>query len=131
MVMANDTLNQTPNLRDESKRSPQQTFSNTEVQINPKHWAPFGCPAYVLARELQNPKGIYNKWKKRSEVGIYFGPPPSYERNVALILNRENGHVSPQFHVSLDGTFKSIDGRLGQQWINKAGLDAKQSGRGR
>ena len=131
MVMANDTLNQTPNLRDESKRSPQQTFSNTEVQINPKHWAPFGCPAYVLARELQNPKGIYNKWKKRSEVGIYLGRSPNYGRNVALVLNRETGHVSPQFHVSLDGTFKSIDGSLGQQWINKAGLDAKQSERGK
>ena len=48
LPMVNDTLNQTPNTKDEQKRSPSQTFSKIEVQVNPKHWAPFGCPAYVL-----------------------------------------------------------------------------------
>ena len=62
MLMANDTLNQTPNMSDECKRSPLQTFSSSEVQTNPKHWVPFGCPAYVLVGELQNQKRIYNKW---------------------------------------------------------------------
>ncbi len=38
--------------------------------------------------------------------------------------------VSPQFHVKMDPTFRSIDPSLGQQWISKAGLDTKTS-RGR
>ena len=130
MLMANDTLNQTPNMSDESKRSPLQTFSNSEVQINPKHWVPFGCPAYVVVGELQNQRRIYNKWEYRSKVGIYLGRSPNYGRNIALILNRDTGLVSPQFHVKMDPTFRSIDPSLGQQWISKAGLDAKTS-RGR
>ena len=48
MLMANDKLNQTPNMSDDTKRSPLQTFSNSEVQVNPKHWVPFGCPGCVL-----------------------------------------------------------------------------------
>lgn len=46
-----------------------------------------------------------------------------------MVLNRDTGHVSPQFHVSLDPTFRSIDKRLGQQWIAKAGLDARMISR--
>ena len=130
ILMANDTLNQTPNMSDETKRSPLQTFSNTEVQVNSKHWAPFGCPAYVLVGELQNQKRIYNKWDYRSKVGIYLGRSPNYGRNIALILNRDTGLVSPQFHVKFDPTFQSIGPSIGQQWISKAGLDAKTS-RGR
>ena len=53
-----------------------------------------------------------------------------YGRNIALILNRDTGLVSPQFHVKLNPTFKSSDRHLGQQWILKAGLNAKIS-RGR
>jgi len=93
MLMANDTLNQTPNMSDECKRSPVQTFSSSEVQTNPKLWVPFGCPAYVLVGELQNQKRIYNKWEYRSKVGIYLGRLPNYGRNIALILNRDTGLV--------------------------------------
>jgi len=125
--MASDTLNQTPYTKDGQKRSPSQTFSKTEVQINPKHWAPFGCPAYVLVGELQNQKLIYNKWEYRSKVGIYLGRSPSYGKGIALILNQDTGLVSPQFHVQLEPTFRSIDPNLGQQWIAKAGLDARAS----
>ena len=61
---------------------------------------------------------------------IYLGRSPNYGRNIALILNRDTGLVSPQFHVKMDPTFRSIDHNLGQQWIAKAGLNAKTS-RGR
>ena len=129
MLMANDTLNQTPNMRDECKRSPLQTFSNSEVQTNPKHWVPFGCPVYVL--EFQNQKRIYNKWEYRSKVGSYLGRSRNYGRNIALILNRDTGLISPQFHVRMNPTFRSIDPSLGlgQQWITKADLGAKTSRR--
>ena len=45
--MASDSLNNTPNLRDKMKRTPLQTFSNTECQPNKKHWAPFGWKKYL------------------------------------------------------------------------------------
>ena len=130
MCMAIDTLNQTPNMKDESKRSPLQTISGFVVQINAKHWDPFGCPALILIKEIQDPKKLYHKWKYRSKVGIYLSRSPMYGRNIALILNRDTGLISPPFHVKLDPTFKSIDRHLGQQWILKVGLNAKVS-RGR
>ena len=43
--MANDSINETPNMKDEQWRSPSQMFSGTEVTTNPKQWKHFGCPA--------------------------------------------------------------------------------------
>ena len=127
LKMANDTLNNTPNLKDVNRRSPLQTFSGSTVNPNPKHWAPFGCPAYVVDRRLQEGKKI-NKWAYKSEVGIYVGRSPSYGRNVALILNRHTGLVSPQFHLKLDSTFTAIDPHLEHPWLVKAGFVAKKAG---
>ena len=123
--MASDVLNNTPNVRSKMRRTPMQTFSNTEVQPNQKHWAPFGCPAFVLDRKLQEGKRI-SKWEYRARIGIYLGRSPAYGRNVSLILNRETGHVSPQFHIRLDPTYKSIDSSIGHKWVSKAGLSAKE-----
>ena len=61
MRMANDVLNETPHMQDVSKRTAQQIFSKTLVQTNPKHWKPFGCPVYVLNRNLQAGTGIFHK----------------------------------------------------------------------
>ena len=79
-----------------------QLFTSTEVQDNPKHWKPFGCPNFVLTSALRAPQLIYHKWKYIAELGIYLGPSPVYHRNVALILNPATGLISPQFHVSFD-----------------------------
>ena len=128
--MVSDALNNTPNVRDKMKRNPLQTFSNTELQLNKKHWAPFGCPAFVLDRKLQEGKRI-SKWEYRARIGIYLGRSPAYGRNVPLVLNCDTGHVSPQFHIRLDPTYKSIDSSIGHKWINKAGLDAKEREVGR
>ena len=47
--MANDAINEAPNLKDKEGRSPLQLFSGTEhINSNAKHWIPFGCPVYVL-----------------------------------------------------------------------------------
>jgi hypothetical protein len=35
--MANDVLNETPNMLDKQKRTPQQIFANTKALPNPKH----------------------------------------------------------------------------------------------
>lgn len=100
--MTNDAINEVPNLKDRQGRSPQKIFSNSNVHINSKHWKPSGCPVYVLESTLQSGRGIHQKLKKRFKVGIYLGRSPQHARNIALVLNRDTGLVSPQFHVAFD-----------------------------
>ena len=104
---ANDCINAAPNMQHTNCPSPTQLFTKTKVNINKKHWKPFGCPIYVLDENLQAGKP-FNKWKHRARVGIYLGQSPLHNRNVALFLNRNTGHVSPQFHVKFDSSFHSV-----------------------
>ena len=104
---ANDCMNNTPNLQNASKLTPQQLFTATTVMINEKHWKPFGCPVFVLDKQLQSGHP-YQKWKQRARVGIYLGQSPIHNRNVALVLHRNTGHVSPQFHVKFDPSFHTV-----------------------
>ena len=103
---ANDCINASPNMQQPNKMSPLQLFSKTPVNVNRKHWKPFGCPVYVLDEALQGNKP-FHKWKHRAKVGIYLGQSPIHNRNVALVLSRFTGHVSPQFHVKFDKAFDS------------------------
>lgn len=105
--MANEAFNNLPSLVDSKRRSPLQMFAKSNVVVNPKHFQPFGCPVYVLDNDLQLKKP-FHKWKERSRVGIYIGQSPIHSRNVALVLDRETGLVSPQFHVKYDPTFISV-----------------------
>ena len=87
---ANECFNSAPLFDDKEKRTPYQIFTNSKVDINPKHFIPFGCPTFVLDGKLQ--QGLpHHKWKSRSEVGIYLGTSPQHGRNVALVLNRNTG----------------------------------------
>ena len=100
MRMANDAINQSPSLQDPERRSPEQMISASTTMPNTKHWHPFRCPVFVLDNALQGGRGIFHKWKQRSKVGIYLGRSPQHGRNVALVLDRMTGLVSPQFHVN-------------------------------
>ena len=75
--------------------------------INKKHWRPFGCPVFVLEEQLQSGRP-YQKWRQRARVGIYLGQSPIHNWNVALVLHRNTGHVSPQFHVKFDPSFHTV-----------------------
>ena len=122
MRMANNILNEVPNMQDLQRRSPEQIFTSSQVQSNPKHWHTFGCPVYVLDSDLQTGKP-YHKWKERSRIGIYLGRSPHHSRNVALVLDRETGLVSPQFHVSYDSSFSSVQNiETGSSWQLRAGF---------
>ena len=122
MRMANDSLNDTPNMQDLHKRSSEQIFSSTMVQHNVKHQKTFGCPTYVLDSKLQN-GNIFHKWNSRSKVGIYLGRSPQHSRNVALILDRYTGLVSPQFHVVHDNLFETVtQENYESKWQAKAGF---------
>jgi hypothetical protein len=127
--MANEVINSTPSFQDDQKRTPIEIFANTKVSANPKHWKPFGCPAYVLESALQSNKP-FHKWQQRSKVGVYIGKSPQHGRNVALVFDRETGLASPQFHVAFDPTVETVqDIKTKSRWQIKAGFVAqKQSG---
>ena len=106
--MANTLYNVMPSLQDKEQRSPDQQFSfSGVVNLNPKHWKPFGCPVYALKNELQQSK-IYGKWNPHSCLGIYLGQSLIHNQNVALILDIELGYVSPQFHVKFNASFHMV-----------------------
>jgi hypothetical protein len=124
---ANEVLNETPSLQSPERYTPMQIFTNTQVNTNSKHWLPFGCPVYVLENSLQSGHGIHHKWKARARVGIYLGRSPQHGRNVALVLSRTTGLVSPQFHVTFDPSFHTVkQDSLDVLWQIKAGFVTQQ-----
>ena len=119
---ASEALNNAPSFQHPKRKSPLQLFSKSEVLVNPKHYQPFGCPAYVLDNALQAQQP-FHKWNQRSRVGIYLGHSPYHGKNVALILDRTTGLVSPQFHVRYDPQFHTVkQDYFDSQWQIKAGL---------
>ena len=120
--LANEAWNSAPNPRDIDKLSPVQRFTGSTVQASIKHSIPFGCPAYVLESQLQS-RLPFHKWKNRARVGVYIGRSPVHARNVALILNRDTGLVSPQFHVRFDKAFETVQqDDIHCNWKTKAGF---------
>jgi hypothetical protein len=125
--IANESSIEIPSLKFKDGRTPQQAFSQSRATTNPLFWQPFACPVYVLSDELQTAGGIYGKWKSRSRVGLYLGRSPMHARSVALVLNLQTGHVSPQFYLSFDPSFQTVkrtfDGMpLDIKWLNKTGF---------
>ena len=105
--LGNQAYNNTPLLGNAQGKTPTQLLTSIEVQNNPKHWKPFGCPTFVLTPELLTPQCIHHEWKHRAELCIYVGPSPVHHRNVELILNPATGLVSTQLHVRFDPEFKT------------------------
>lgn len=103
--VANDVLNETPNLL--TGKIPLQEFSKSQVNTNKKHWHTFGCPVYILDNDLQSGKKI-DKWSDRSKIGINLGKSPHHAKSVYLVLSLTTGLVSPQFHVKMDDKFDTI-----------------------
>ena len=124
--MASEVYNNTPCFQLEENKTPLQHVSNSDVMINQKHYKTFGCPVYVLDNQLQQQKP-FSKWKERARIGIYLGKSPRHNRNVALILNRETGLVSPQFHILCDNNFTTVkDDKTPSNWLVKAGFVAQK-----
>jgi Reverse transcriptase (RNA-dependent DNA polymerase) len=125
MKTANDLNNRAPGIK--TGISPLELFSQVDVTPKIKHSHTFGAPVYVLDQALQNQGGSIPKWNQRSNVGIYVGISPRHSRKVALVLNLETGHVSPQFHVVIDDFFETLRPSAGNKvpksnWQRKTGL---------
>ena len=127
--MANQAYNAMPVNSHMNKQSPNKIFDNSAVDINQKHWKPFGCPSYVLKSELQGTTGIHPKWDARTRAGIYLGQSPIHNRNVALVLNIHTGYVRTQFHVKFDKTFRTmLQNKWNATWLTSTDF-TKQTNR--
>ena len=126
---ANNTCNSTP--CKDSDISPIELFSEVAVRPKLKHYHAFGCPTYILDKDLQAQKSL-PKWQSRARLGMYLGTSPNHSRSMSLVLNPRTGHVSPQFHVKHDEFFETIDGQHhnydapAATWKELSGLVATQ-----
>ena len=77
------------------------------MKIDLKDIHTFGCPCYVLDRDLQT-GNMLPKWDPRSRLRIYLGHSPCHAGSVALILNPKTLYVLPQFHVAYDDLFSTV-----------------------
>ena len=130
MKSANENTNSAPSI--ETGISPIEVFTQVQVAPKIKHAHTFGAPVYVLAERLQSQGGTQPKWDQRSNIGIYVGTSPRHSRKVALVLNLETGHVSPQFHVVVDDFFETLRPSAGNvipksKWQRITGLRATRT----
>ena len=80
----NDIHNST--LHKGSNVPPIELFSGVEVRPKRKHYHAFGCPTYILNKNLQAQMNL-PKWQSRARFGVYLGPSPNYSRSMSLVLN--------------------------------------------
>ena len=77
MQMANQAYNSMPLSLHTDKQSPNKIFNNSAVDLNSKHWKPFGCPAYVLKAELQGTTEYTQNGMPGLEPASSWGSPRS------------------------------------------------------
>lgn len=115
----------------DGQSSPLGIFSKIHtVAPNLSNYHTFGCPIYVLDNALQQQNAQPHRWLERSRVGIFLGLSSEHASSVSLVLNPENGLVSPQFHVRHDDRFDTVKTNpllaLPTQWQHITGLLEEQ-----
>ena len=99
------------NLPDDDGLSPLEKFSRQKFpnynHLRRSHvW---GAPMYVLDPKLQDGHKL-PKFNPRSRQGKFLGFSSAHSSNVALVLNRRTGAISPQYHVVFDDYFHTVRG---------------------
>jgi hypothetical protein len=125
---ANDSRNSFPNKA--SLECPISRFSKTDRVPKMRNQHHFGCPVYVLKKDLQDGKKA-KKWTDRTRIGVHLGNSPRLAQSVSLVLNLETGLVSPQFHCHHDDFFETTTGPQARsipksRWQVKAGLEPNE-----
>ena len=85
----------------------------------------FGAPTYVLLPRLQQDPRIHVKWKPRvkEQPGIYLGHSPNHARTVGLVLDTVTGLTSPQFHISVEDHFDTVnEANKINEWLVRCGF---------
>ena len=87
--------------------SPIETFLMTPEKLFLNTLHTWGSSFYVLDEKLQS-TNIIPKWDPRSQLHIYLGRSPCHAGPVALVLNPNTFHVSPQYHIVFDDDFSTV-----------------------
>ena len=93
---------------DDDGVNPMEKFSGTTTDMYLKNRHTWGCPVYVLDAIFKGNISGLPKWEPHSHAGIYLGHSPFHAVSVALVLNPETGHVSPQFNVVFYDEFSTL-----------------------
>jgi len=67
----------------------------------------FGCPIYVLEKNLADNNGI-PKWKLHAYYSVYVGHSKYHASNVVLVWNPKTKLVSLQYHVFFGKEFTTV-----------------------
>jgi len=121
---ANDSRNYAPTIENDTCQT--SRFCNTASVPTIQNQHHFGCPTYILKKELQDHKKI-RKWSDRTRIGINLGYSSRHALSVSLILNLQTGLVSPQYHCQYDDLFETTMVTQARsiptsQWQYKAGF---------
>jgi hypothetical protein len=125
---ANECINNLPSMQDPKRRTPQQLFSSSDVEIKTLEaiWSTNLCTA-----DKREGKPV-NKWRTRATDGIYLGQSPIHNRQVALILDRTTGYMSPQLHYKIDtGSYTLQQEQLPSTWQVAASFNKQATSPGR
>ena len=92
----------------ETGKSPLEIFAGIKAEIHCDDFHTWGCTVFILAEENHSGLTGTPKWEPRARTGVYLGHSPTHEGNVALVLNLQTGHVSPQYHLVFDDDFTTV-----------------------
>jgi hypothetical protein len=91
-----------------ASKTPHELFTDEASSIHPNDFRVFGCPVFVLVKELQDGKSIPKFSRARSYMGVYVGQSKNHASNVALVYNPRTQLVSPQYHLIYDEGFETV-----------------------
>jgi len=91
----------------QDNKCPYKLFSGKLPLHHISNFHVFGCPAYVLEKNLADDNGI-PKWKACAYQGIYIGHSDQHSSNVALIWNPVTKLISAQYHILFDKGFETV-----------------------
>jgi hypothetical protein len=88
--------------------TPFSLFTGEDPPYTLQDFRVFGSPCYVLAKRLQDGDN-YQKWKSRCWLGMYIGTSNCHASSIPLIYNPMTSHITPQYHVTHDESFTSVN----------------------
>jgi len=89
-------------------KTPWELFTEDPPLRHLRDYHVFGSPVYILHKALQDNPGSTSKWQSRYWQGVYLGHSSMHAGSVALVYNPATKHVTPQFHLTFDDLFSSI-----------------------
>ena len=99
---------------------PWRSFQVKKTGIALKNHHKWSYPVYVWDEILKGNISGLPKWETHSRAGIYLIHPKFCSGSVALVINPETGHVSPQLHVVFNDKFYRVpftgEGTIPPNW---------------